>query len=57
MKRYKAYAIISYELDCEFEVPEGADPWDIAQELDGGDFRELQGTADWRIYEVQEVSE
>ena len=57
MKRYKAYAIISYELECEFEVEEGEDAWDVARDLDGGDFKELDGSGDWKIYEVEEIGE
>ena len=56
-KLYKAYATISYELDCVFEVEDGQDPWDVAQQLDGGDFKEIDGSSDWRIFEVQEVTE
>ena len=61
-KKYRAYAVISYELVCEFEldddeIAEGVDPWDFANQLDGGDFKELDGSADWKIFEVQEVGE
>ena len=52
-KKYKAYAIISYELECEFEVEDGEDPWDVARELDGADFKELDGTGDWKVFEVE----
>jgi hypothetical protein len=55
-KTYKAYAIISYELECEFEVEDGEDPWDVARELDGGDFKELDGTGDWKLYDVEELT-
>ena len=60
MKKYKAYATISYDLVCEFEldddeIAEGTDPWDFANELDGGDFTELPMSADWKLYEVEEV--
>ena len=54
-RKYKAYALITYELECEFEVPDGEDPWDVAREIDGGNFREIDGTSDWKLYEVEEI--
>jgi hypothetical protein len=54
MKRYKAYATISYDLVCEFEVEDDENAWDFAQDLDGGDFKELDGSAEWKVYEVEE---
>jgi hypothetical protein len=62
MKRYKAYATISYDLVCEFEldddeIAEGVDPWDFAKDLDGGDFRELDGSGEWNLYEVELIEE
>ena len=50
--KYKAYAKISYELVCEYEVEDGQDPWEIAQNLDGGDFKEIDGSSDWTLFEV-----
>ena len=32
MKKYKAYATISYDLVCEFEVEDGENPWDEVTE-------------------------
>jgi hypothetical protein len=62
MKRYKAYATISYDLVCEFEldddeIAEGVDPWDFAKDLDGGDFMELDGSGEWNLYEVELIEE
>ena len=54
MKTYKAYATMSIDLVCEFEVPEGSDPWDIAKELDGGLFKEIDGSESWKVFEVNE---
>ena len=55
-KKYKAYATISYDLVCEFEVEEGQDPVEVARDLDGGLFKELDGTGDWCVFEVEEIS-
>jgi len=55
MKRYKAYATISYDLVCEFDVEEGQDAWDVARDLDGGVFKEVDNTSEWNLYEIQEV--
>ena len=64
MKRYKAYATISYDLVCEFEMDDedfdsyGDDSWAYAKDmLDGADFKELDGSSDWTIYEVEEIKE
>jgi hypothetical protein len=54
-RKYKAYALITYELECEFVVLDGEDPWDVAREIDGGDFKEIDGTSDWKLYEVEEI--
>ena len=55
MKRYKAYAMISYELECEFEIEDDEDAWAFAKNMDGGDFKEIDGSSDWKIYEVEEL--
>jgi hypothetical protein len=55
--KYRAYATISYELVCEFEVKEGEDPWDVARDLDGGDFKEIDGSSSWELFEVQQIEE
>ena len=57
MKKYKAYATISYDLECEFEIEDDEDAWDVARDLDGGDFKELNGSGDWKVYEVEEIEE
>ena len=56
-KLYRAYATVSYDLVCEFEVDDEDDAWDIARDLDGGDFTEIPMSADWKIYEVEQVKE
>lgn len=55
MKRFKAYATMSVDLVCEFECADDQDPWEVARELDGGDFKELDGSGDWKIFEVNEM--
>ena len=57
MKTYKAYATISYDLVCEFEVEDGEDAWDIAQQLDGGMFKEIPMSGDWKVFEVDLIEE
>jgi|GEM_PF-3800710 len=56
-KKYKAYATISYDLVCEFEVEDGEDPWDVGRNLDGGDFKEIDNSSDWNVFDVVEVTE
>ena len=55
MKRYKAYATISYDLECYFELENEEDAWAFAKDIDGGNFKEVDGSSDWKIYEVGEV--
>jgi len=55
MKRYKAYATISYDLVCTFEIEDDEDPMQFAREIDGGDFKEIDGTSDWKVYEIEEA--
>ena len=57
MKRYKAYATISYDLECEFEIEDDEDAWAFAKNMDGSDFKEIDGSSDWKIYEVEEKNE
>lgn len=57
MKRYRAYATMSIDLVCEFEIEDDEDEWDCAKDLDGGDFAELDGTGEWKIYEVDFIKE
>ena len=55
MKKYIAYATMSVDLMCEFEVEDDQDPWYAARLLDGGDFTEIPFSNDWELYEVREV--
>jgi hypothetical protein len=54
MKTYTAYATITYELKYTFELEDDEDAWDYARDLDGGEFKEIDGSGDWHIYEVEE---
>ena len=50
MKHYIAYATMSVDLMCEFEVEDDQDPWEVARSIDGGDFTEIQDSGDWELY-------
>ena len=39
------------------EVEDDEDAWDFAREFDGGNFKELDGSGDWKVYEVEEIKE
>ena len=54
MKKFKAYATMSIDLVCEFEVEDGQDPWDMAKDLDGGLFKEIPNSGSWKVFEVNE---
>ena len=51
--KYTAYATMRVSLQYTFELPEGEDPWEYAQELDGGLFEEIPDTGDWDVYDVE----
>lgn len=60
MKKYKAYALVSYDLICDFELEDhdenNLDPLTYAKyHLDGGDFTEIKDSDDWRVYDVEEI--
>ena len=57
MKRYRAYATMSIDLVCEFDIEDDEDEWACAKDLDGGDFTELDGSGEWKVYEVDFVKE
>lgn len=56
IKKYKAYATVSYEVVCEFELDEKEDAFAYAKDfLDGADFEEIDGSWGWNLHEVEEV--
>jgi hypothetical protein len=55
--KYTAYATMRVSLQYTFELPEGEDPWEYAQELDGGLFEEIPDTGDWDVYDVEAEEE
>jgi hypothetical protein len=57
MKRFKAYATMSIDLVCDFEIEDDEDEWAYAKDLDGGDFKELDGSGEWTLYEVEQIKE
>jgi hypothetical protein len=57
MKRFKAYATMSIDLVCEFEIEDDEDEWNYAKDLDGGDFKEIDGSGTWKIYELEFIKE
>jgi hypothetical protein len=57
MRKFRAYATITYELYCDFEVEDDEDEWAFAKDLDGGDFKEIDGSGEWNMYEVELLGE
>ena len=55
--KYRAYATISYDLVCEFEVEDGEEPWEVARNLGGGDFKEIDNSSDWKVFDIEPVEE
>jgi hypothetical protein len=56
MAKYKVTAQISYLLDCEIEANSYEEARDKANQLDGGDFKEVDGTSLWDIDSIEEVT-
>jgi hypothetical protein len=57
MRKFRAYATITYELYCDFEVEDDEDEWAFAKDIDGGDFKEIDGSGEWNMYEVELLGE
>lgn len=55
MKKYKVIAVCSYLLETEIEAESFDDARRIAWDTDGGDFKEIDGSSDWRIDDIQEI--
>ena len=53
--KYRAYATISYDLVCEFEVKDGQDAWEVARDLDGGLFKEIDNSSDWKVFDIEPI--
>lgn len=53
--KYKVIAQISYLLGCEIDADSYEDARDKAHQLDGADFKEMDGTSLWEIDEIVEV--
>lgn len=54
MKTYKIIATSMTYYTLEIQAENEDEAWGIAQEADGGDFREID-QGDWEIYSVAEV--
>jgi hypothetical protein len=55
MNKYRVIAQISYLLDCEIEASNYEDARAKAIHLDGGDFKEIDGTSLWDIDSIEEI--
>jgi hypothetical protein len=56
MKKYKALAQYSVELEMEFEANSLEEAQEIARNADGADFQET-GLGDWVVYDLMEVDD
>jgi len=59
IKKYKAYAKMSVSLVAEFELDDesGIDPFDYAKDIDGAEFKEIDGSDEWGMYDVYPVDQ
>ena len=53
-KTFTVVAEMTVSLETEIEAETLQDAWKIAKETDGGDFIEVEKTADWHILSVVE---
>lgn len=56
MKKFRAVAVYEVELYADIEAKDEDEAWDIAMDMDGGDFLETS-EGNWRIYDVHELDE
>ena len=56
MKKFRAFAVYEVELFADIEAEDEDTAWDIANDMDGGNFLEMS-EGGWRIYEVVELTE
>ena len=56
MKKFKVIATMYTKLVCEIEADTIDEAWDLASDIDGGDFKALPD-GDFEIYDVQEIKE
>lgn len=54
MKKYKATACYYTYCDVEFEAENDDQAYQIAKDMDGGNFTSTD-TGDWRIIDIEEV--
>lgn len=52
MKKFKVVATMTTYLTTEIEAEDVDQAYDIAHDLDGGEFTEIPHMGDWEIYEV-----
>jgi len=57
MPKYRVTATMSIDLFTFIEAPNELEAWDIARELDGGQFKEEKQGGDWSIDGVYLVEE
>ena len=57
MKKFKVIAIMSTYLEVEIEAKDRDDAFNIALDMDGGDFTPISDDGDWRIDDVVEIEE
>jgi len=53
VKTYRVLATMSIDLEAYMTIKNSDDPWEAAKNLDGANFKELDGTDDWTVYDVQ----
>lgn len=55
MPKYRVIAEISYLLSCDIEANSYEEAQNKAYEIDGGDFKEIDGSSVWAIDSIKEV--
>lgn len=54
MKTYKVTALMTTPLEVTIEANSEDEAWDIAKNMDGGDFTPIEEAGRWEIEDVEE---
>ena len=52
MKKFRVIAVMTTYLETEIEANDVDEAYEIAEDLDGGEFTPIKDSGDWEIYEV-----
>tara|TARA_R110000868_G_scaffold286242_2_gene546683 strand:- start:586 stop:759 length:174 start_codon:yes stop_codon:yes gene_type:complete len=57
MNKYRVYATYVVEVYCDVEAESVDDAYDVAYNIDGGDYTRTENNDDWQIDRIEEVTQ